>query len=284
MADDVNVSASTSTTPPPAASTQAPIVSSPAPAPAVEAPAPAPVETPAPAVEAPVTTPAQAPEAPKSAVTPLGGLPEPVVAPAAEGATSETKAGEKPAEEAVKKEEGSQSAEPAQLPTFEPFNLPEGIVPDADGFGNLTKMLGEFENLTKADHAEVQKFGQGLVDRHVGQLNKTIQKVAEFWTTNWEKQKTDWFEKFKADPEIGGNRMDTTVAAARQFIVTHGGTPEQQQEFRELMNASGVGNHPAMIRMLAKANLALSEGKPLPAATPMGEKKGKVQTLYGGAR
>lgn len=179
------------------------------------------------------------------------------------------------------KDEGSQSDEPAPLPSFESFTLPEGFTADEAQLGEFNKLLGEFENATKADHAEMHKFGQSLLDRHIAELNNHAQKLNDFYKTSWEKQKNDWKESFLKDPDIGGNRQETTVKSALDFIRTHGGTEEQQTEFRNLMETSGVGNHPAMIRLLAKANMAMSEGKPLPAVTPVASNRSKIATRYG---
>ena len=83
------------------------------------------------------------------------------------------------------------------------------------------------------------------------------------------------------DPEIGGNRWQTTVDSATNFIRTHGGTEAQQAEFHKIMDESGLGNHPAMIRILARAGAAMSEGRPLAAQAPA-VALSKTQKLYGG--
>jgi hypothetical protein len=256
-------------------------------APAVEAPAAAPVVETAPVVtpEAPVVTEVVA--EPVKTETVLGAEPpkaaEPVVEKPAEEKKVEIKPvteGEKPLEE--KKAEGDQSVEPAPLPAYEEFKLPEGItITDTERLSDFTKTLAEFETVTKADHAEVQKFGQQLVDKHIAAVQKGVERMQELNIQAWEKQKSDWKESFINDPEIGGNRQETTVSAAREFITTHGGTPEQQTEFRKLMESSGVGNHPAMIRMLANAMKAKAEGSPLPATKPMPESSSKVTKRYG---
>lgn len=186
----------------------------------------------------------------------------------------------KPVEEA-KKIEGNQSEEPAQLPTYEAFTLPEGVTLENERLSDFTKTLAEFETNTKADHAEVQKLGQQLVDRYVTDVTKTIERYNENVMNQWEKQKNEWKDSFIADPEIGGNRQETTLNSAKEFIRTHGGTSEQQSEFLKLMGSTGVGNHPAMIRMLANAMNANREGKPLPATKPMPEQRSKVVSRYG---
>lgn len=179
------------------------------------------------------------------------------------------------------KEDGGQSAEAAPLPAFEAFTVPEGIQVDAEKLGEFTKELAEFEQATKADHAELQKFGQKLMDRHIAEVQATVDRLNEAYVAAFEKQKSEWRSAFEKDPEIGGNRADTTVNAALQFIRTHGGNEAQQQEFRELMNATGIGNHPALIRLLAKANSVLSEGQPLPAEKPPQQPRSKIERRYG---
>ena len=296
MTDNVtpNVSTPAPSVSPTATPSTSAIASTPAPAPVVSTPAPSVTETPVstPAADSTPVESVQAPEAPKPVITPLGA-PDPE-APVEEEPAPEAKAegadGQQPAEgdakpEGEKKDQASQSEEPAPLPTYDPFKIPEGLQADESALQDLGKTLGEFENLIKSgkyDHDIVQNFGQQLVDRHIAHVQKVVQQYQEAQFNAWENQKQSWFESFKSDPEIGGNRMETTTNAARQFIRNHGGNAKQQQEFRDLMNTSGVGNHPAMIRLLAKANTAMSEGKPLPASTPVSDKKGKAQTLYGG--
>lgn len=207
------------------------------------------------------------------------GAEKPVDAPPADK-PAEGDAADKPAEE-PKKEEASQSDEPAPLPTYEAFTLPEGITFDSDKLTEFTKELAEFEVKNKADHAEVQAFGQKLMDRHIAEVQQTAERIQNLYTEAWEKQKSDWKEAFEKDPEIGGNRQQTSVNAAVEFIRTHGGSTEQQAEFRKLMDTTGIGNHPAMIRLFAKANTAFSEGKPLPATAPTQQSQSKVAKRYG---
>lgn len=226
---------------------------------------------------APIAEPVIAPEPAKpEATTVLGAEPKPAVDPAAPTAAEP---------EPTPAKEGSPSDE-APLPTYEPFTMPEGATVDEAKLGDFTKSLGTLEQLITANpaeaHANMQKFGQDLIERHVQQVQNVAQRIEEAYTATWDKQKSDWKQAFVSDPEIGGNRQATTVNAALDFIRTHGGTAEQQTEFRNLMESTGIGNHPAMIRLLAKANMAMSEGKPLPAHKPVPVVKSKTQTLYGG--
>lgn len=243
------------------------------------APAQASTETPSapPAAES-SSAPAQS-SALQLPATLLGAEPK-VDAKAADAKTPEVKSaeGEKPAED--KKVEGDKSAEPAALPSYEPWVVPKGVKLDEKQSGEFNTLLGEFQNITKADQAEVQKFGQTLVDKHTAAVNETVGRVHGAYQQAWVKQTEDWKQSFVSDPEIGGKRQETTLASANEFIRTHGGTPEQQASFRKLMQDTGIGNHPDMIRILANAMSAFSEPKPVPAQAPV-TKVSKSQKFYG---
>ncbi len=185
--------------------------------------------------------------------------------------------------EPAKETESSQSDEPAPLPTYDEFVSPDDFVLDKNLIGDFTNKLGEFEKTTKADHAEVQKFGQSLIDSHIAEVKNSVERLNKSYIEAFENQKMAWKDAFEKDQDIGGNRKDTTLSAAREFIKTHGGTHEQQEEFRELLNQTGVGNHPAMIRMLAQAarSKAFTEGQPLPATRPVSAAKSRLEKMYG---
>lgn len=239
---------------------------------AVAAPVVAPIAdvapTPAPVVEP--TAPAPVPADDPAPTSLLGdALVSPPIAPVEPAPAPETPQAEAP------------TADPAPPPTYEPFQLPDGLTVDAEKIGNFTGLLGEFEGTTKADHAAVQAFGQKLVDYHTAEVQRIIGEVQKSHTSQIETQRDEWRKQFVADPEIGGNRQNTTVESAVNFIRTHGGSDEQQAELRDLMDKSGVGNHPAMIRLLAKAGMAMSEGRPLAASRPALPPQSKTQKLYG---
>lgn len=276
---------------------------SPAPAAVVSAPV-APVES---STTVQATEVAPVVEAPVAPATILGTEPaktEAIVeAPVADKAletpaetpkTEEAKTDAKPAEDAkkdpaveadkapdAKKEEAAQSAEPAPLPTYESFKFPDDITPDEKGLSTFTTLLGELE-IAKGDHAKTQEVGQKLVDYYVAEQQNNLKRQADYFVSLFDKQKTTWKDAFLKDPEIGGERWETSANAAKEFISTHGGSEDQQKELRQLMEATGVGNHPAMIRIFAKAMKVMGEGKPLPAVKPEASMpKSKIERRYG---
>lgn len=255
----------------------------------VATPAPAPVVTTESAAPAPVEAAPQqtSPVVPSETQAPAAVVAEP--AKPAEVAPTTTLLGEapKPLQDTTEKPveakvEEKQSDEPAPLPSYEPWVLPEHVKQEDEKVTQFTGILAEYEKLSKADHAETQKLGQQLLDYHIAEQTKTVELLTKQIQEGWAKQRNEWREATLNDPVIGGDNWAKTLQSANEFINTHGGTPEQQTEFRELMNTSGLGNHPVVLRMLAQANKNMGEGKPLPAQAPPPAPKSKVQAFYGG--
>lgn len=251
--------------------TPAPVI---APTPVTEVVQAAPVVEATPVTSVVDTAPAPVVEAPK---------PETVLAEAidkSKPAEVPPKEGDTEAKVEPKTPEG-QSADPAPPPVYDAFTAPEGVTLDSERIGKFTAILSELETTGKVDHSLVQQFGQKAVDFHVAEIKNVAETLTKFYKDSWDKQKIDWKDSFLKDPEIGGNRFQTTVDSALTFIRTHGGTAEQQTEFRDLMETSGLGNHPAVIRLLANAGRAMAEGKPLAASKPVPATKSKTETMYG---
>lgn len=196
----------------------------------------------------------------------------------------ETKTEVKPEEKPVDSEkpvEIKQEEKPAELPVFE-WKLPEGVTVEKERITEFNKELGEFAITSKVDAKTAQEFGQKLINRHISEVQSIAEKVAQAYSKVWQDQTKNWYDEFVKDPEIGGNRRDTTVNAAREFIRRHGGTEKQQTDLKSWLKTSGVGNHPGLIRIFANANLALAEPKPVKAETPVSQEKSSLKTkMYG---
>lgn len=259
----------------------------------VEAPTPvAPVAAPTPveAAVAPTPTPASAPIAPETPtegsteapVTTLLAEPpkEPTAPEAAPKATEEGTKDPKEAPKAAEEAKEGQSDETAP-PVFDAWTFPDGVTPKETTLKEFTELLSGLETDGKADHAKLQEFGQKAVDFYQKELQQAVTDLNTLYQKTWDDTKVKWKESFLNDPEIGGNRAQTTLNSALSFLRTHGGTPEQQTEFRTLMDQTGLGNHPIMIRLMANAGRVMAEGKPLAAQAPPAVAKSKINTMYG---
>ena len=75
-------------------------------------------------------------------------------------------------------------------------------------------------------------------------------------------QHADWLREAKADTEIGGKQWDASLVTAAKGLDTLGfpkGSP-----LRNLLDESGLGNHPEMIRAFVKVGKLISEDSDFP--------------------
>jgi hypothetical protein len=123
---------------------------------------------------------------------------------------------------------------------------------------------GEYGEFTLPDGAEADP---ALRDEFLPivkelQLNQEgAQKLVDFKAKldqhaieNWGNHVNDLRTQAQADPEIGGAKYQPSLIAGKAAIKQFG-TPA----FRQMLNHYGVGNHPEMIRFLAKVGAATSE-------------------------
>ncbi len=125
------------------------------------------------------------------------------------------------------------------------LKMPDGVELDTE----LAEALGpEFKELGLT-HAQAQK----LVDKYIGIQQARAGKQSD----DFGKIVEGWADTAKKDPEIGGDKWDGSVLAARR-AVDRLGTPA----LKEYLNASGGGNHPELIRFMAKAGAMIAEDNP----------------------
>lgn len=85
-----------------------------------------------------------------------------------------------------------------------------------------------------------------------------------------------WTAQTKADPEIGGAKLEENLAMAAKARDQFS-TPE----LRTLLETSRLGNHPEWVRLMAKVGRAISEGS-FETTNPGGKEETYLhQTLYG---
>ncbi len=156
------------------------------------------------------------------------------------GKTAEELAEEKDAKEKADKEaaeKAEKEKKPAAPEKYE-FTPPEGQELDANA-------LAVFEPIAKE---------LGLSQEQAQKLVDIYPQIQQQQAESWSKQVADWGEQVKADKEIGGDKFNASVGAAQRALDQFGNT-----ELREYLNASGLGNHPALVRFCAKVGKAMAE-------------------------
>ena len=149
-----------------------------------------------------------------------------------------TEAAESKASDAVETE-GKEEAEVASAPeSYEVFDLP-------DDFDMNDETLGEYHTFAKENNLTQEQAQRG-VDM-VAQM-----KQAEM--NQWVEQQKSWVDTAKQDAEYGGEKFEENIAVAVKARDSFG-----TSEFNEMLDSSGLGNHPEMIRFLNRVGKAISE-------------------------
>jgi hypothetical protein len=141
------------------------------------------------------------------------------------------------------------------------FQAPEGVALDpaaVEAFAPVARDL----NLT-------QEQAQRLVDVYAGlQRQQAAAQSA---------QAQRWAEQVRDDPEIGARHGAAQVEAA-VAAVTRFGTPE----LAELLTATGLGNHPELVRVFARVGKAIGDDRHVTAAQPAAQSTDFATQFYAG--
>jgi len=143
------------------------------------------------------------------------------------------------------------------------LKMPDGI--------ELNKPLLDKISPRLKEKGYTQREAQQLADDFIDIQKEQVKQQEEQWgKTVYE----DWPAQAKADKEIGGGKWDTTVSSATRAINSLG-TPE----LKEYLTISGGGNHPELIRFMAKVGSMIREDSPA-IGNAGGGAKDRSEVLY----
>jgi hypothetical protein len=125
------------------------------------------------------------------------------------------------------------------------LTMPEGVKVDQE-------LLDELSPEFKAAGLTSRQ-AQALTDKFIAKQTERAKAQGETWANTV----TGWVDAAKNDPEIGGPKWDASVSDARRAVNTLG-TPA----LRDYLEASGGGNHPELIRFMAKVGATIKEDNP----------------------
>lgn len=89
------------------------------------------------------------------------------------------------------------------------------------------------------------------------------------------KARTEWESASKQDKEFGGDKLAENLGVARKALDQFA-TPE----LRSLLNQSGLGNHPEVIRLLVRAGKAISEDRIVTGGSEPVARDAAPQAIY----
>tara|TARA_R110000751_G_scaffold137379_2_gene240807 strand:+ start:6406 stop:7008 length:603 start_codon:yes stop_codon:yes gene_type:complete len=125
---------------------------------------------------------------------------------------------------------------------YESFILPEGVPINQEGVDAFMPMAKEM-NLS-------QEQAQQLVNLQI----KMMQEGQNANSNAWDSTQKNWSDATKGDLEYGGANLTANLAIARKTLDAFG-TPE----LNEVLESTGAGNHPEIVRLFYRVGKAISE-------------------------
>lgn len=122
------------------------------------------------------------------------------------------------------------------------FTFPEGVEIDAEALGEFKDVAKEL-NLDQASAQKVAEIGAKLAEKWATAAQTQHQAILDGWIT-----------EVKADKEIGGDALPQNLAVAKRALDTYG-----NQGLKDLLNTSGFGNNPDVIKFMRNVGLTLKE-------------------------
>lgn len=143
------------------------------------------------------------------------------------------------------------------------LKLPAGSLLDAQAL-ERTATFAKENGLTN-------KEAQAILERESASIASYVESQREALA---EKTK-EWVETVKNDKEIGGEGFNKTVEMAKRVVDRYG-----SDSLKQALNDSGLGNHPELVRFVARIGKAMTEDQLiLPGSQPAG-KKSPEETFY----
>ena len=128
---------------------------------------------------------------------------------------------------------------PEGAPEKYEWAAPEGVTLDESIMGSLSEVAKELNLSQDAAQKLVDKMAPAMAQRQAAQVQA---------------MQAEWRESSSGDAEFGGAKLAENMAVAKKALDAFA-TPE----FRQLLEQTGMGNHPEVIRTFYRAGKAISE-------------------------
>lgn len=221
----------------------------------------------APAAPADGAAPAEGADAPKTALTGDAPADDADAAPDADDKGDDAGGDDKDADDAAKKDDDAGEGDDASG-DFK-LTAPEGMENFQEEFDTFSSEASEWMQANpEATPSEALKWA---ADRQAAAVATQTQDMSESFI----KQIDTWEDEARKDKDIGGDAYDENLAVAKKAIDAFG-----DGDLKAVLNESGLGSHPAVIRFALNAGKSLGDAPVL--KTNAGDaKKTLAEALYG---
>ena len=167
--------------------------------------------------------------------------------------------------------------EPQAPPTYDKLTIPEGVKLDDARIAKFDELVGKAELSGKADHAAMASLRQDLVNLHLEEMNNVVKAVQKNQVDVWNKLVEGRVNELKKDPELGGNRIETSLGNAKYALesLIPGFSKEEAAELIGVMDKGGVSHHRLTIKMLNALYRVFAEPEPVNDGQPLNQQQSK---------
>jgi hypothetical protein len=165
--------------------------------------------------------------------------------------------GDKPKDDAAKDKDAktdpdakdATAAEPPAPIKYEAFKLPDGLKLDDKELGKFSEFAGK---------AQIpQDVAQGLIDMYVAERQQDVVNARAEQRKVWDTLNDTWKTELRNDPELGGNRLETSLSLAKAVVEEYL-SPAEQAEYMAHMRNNGMGNYKLHIKLLHNIGKAMN--------------------------
>ena len=141
-------------------------------------------------------------------------------------------------------------APPAPI-KYEAFKLPDGLKLDDKELGKFTELAGK---------AQIpQDVAQSLVDLYIAERQNDVVQAARRTASarSGIRLNDTWKTEIRNDPDLGGNRLETSLSLAKAVVEEYL-TPAEQAEYMAHMRNNGMGNFKLHVKLLHNIGRAMN--------------------------
>jgi hypothetical protein len=130
------------------------------------------------------------------------------------------------------------------LPVYTEFKLPEGMTLDE---GSMKQATDLFKS-AGLDQETAQKFIDLATSREQAAAKQSVQTFVDM--------QNKWVGEIKADPEIGGEKLEANIASVGRLI-----DRLNIPDLKDALNLTGAGNNPAVVKAFVRLAQMIAEDR-----------------------
>jgi len=133
-------------------------------------------------------------------------------------------------------------------------------------------MLDKFTGVAK-ELGVSQENAQRLMDLAAENSSTVIEQQR----AAWDKMRDGWVNEIKSDKDFGGGKFNETIERAKRTLKSY----DTEGELGKFLEETGFGDHPGVIRVLARIDKAMSEDRTVDGKPGKPDTRSAAQVIYG---